>query len=131
MRTAGSLEKMLALACRELTLDEKRYLVGAASAKLLELATSRAYELDLEDCRFIRRVYGSFRSSQFRGRSVANWAYRASLFRLLRMRRFGRARALLSIPLICRVVALRLLQKAGLGEEVSLVPLRTIRQAAN
>ena len=47
---------MLDLWAPRLTTEEQRYLDVAVAAKLLELATHRPYELEVEDCRFIRRA---------------------------------------------------------------------------
>lgn len=53
---ANSLEKMFRLGARQLTRAETDRLEIALAAKLLELTTYRPFELDLEDCRFIRRA---------------------------------------------------------------------------
>lgn len=47
---------MLSLWHEQLSPDERRYLEVAVAAKLMELAAYRPYELEPEDCRFIRRA---------------------------------------------------------------------------
>jgi glycosyltransferase involved in cell wall biosynthesis len=51
---AGSLEKMVAVGSRDLDSDETERLAASASAKLLDLASYRPYDLEAEDCAFIR-----------------------------------------------------------------------------
>lgn len=52
----GHVEAMLALWDDRLTGDERGYLAIAVAAKLMELSAYRPYELEAEDCRFIRRA---------------------------------------------------------------------------
>jgi glycosyltransferase involved in cell wall biosynthesis len=52
---AGSLKNMYTIARIQLNSDEARYLRIAASAKLIELTSYRPYELQHNDCLFIRQ----------------------------------------------------------------------------
>ncbi len=54
---AGTLAAMVELAGRPLRPDERVDLATKASAKLLELASYRPFEPDLEDCRFISEAF--------------------------------------------------------------------------
>jgi len=106
-KAAGSLEEMISIAGQQLDGEELRYLRAAASVDLLTLASDRAYELEVEDCRFIRAVYSTLPSSRFRGRSIVSWAYRTTLLRLLRTREFEKFKAILSLFTAGRSVVLR------------------------
>ena len=53
---ADSLDKMFRLASRQLTRTETDRFEIALAAKLLELTSYRPFELEREDCRFIRRA---------------------------------------------------------------------------
>jgi glycosyltransferase involved in cell wall biosynthesis len=107
---AAKLESMIAIAERELDGDERRYFRAAVGVKLLELAATRAYEIDRDDCRFVRNVYGSLEPGRLRGRSILNWAYRATLIRFLRNRLFSEAWAFTSLLTLGRAVVLRFLR---------------------
>lgn len=107
-REARTLERMLAIASEPLTPDERVYLRSAASAKLLSLAAGRMYELETSDCRFIRREYARLAPSQLGGRSVANWAYRASLSRFVRRRMLPQFLSLFDFGVASRSYYLRL-----------------------
>lgn len=52
--SANSASNMFDIARGALTDEEARHLKVAFSAKLLELSTYRPYELDMDDCRFVR-----------------------------------------------------------------------------
>jgi glycosyltransferase involved in cell wall biosynthesis len=106
---AKKLEPMIAIAERELDEDERRYFRAAVGVKLLELAATRAYEIDRNDCLFIRDIYDSLEPGRLRGRSVLNWAYRATLIRFLRKRLLSEARALASPLTLGRTAVLRFL----------------------
>ena len=54
---AATITDLLQLGSRQLRHDEIRYLELAFAAKILELASYRPFELDVEDCRFIRRQF--------------------------------------------------------------------------
>lgn len=107
-RNAPDLEAMIAIAGRSLDEAERAYLRKAAAVKLLELASGRLYEIDDVDCAFVRGVYASLSPEQIGGRSVANWAYRATVKRLLNQRRFSELRALLHFGVLGRALRLRL-----------------------
>ncbi len=81
---ARSLENILELASRQLTKEEADYVKFAACVGLLDMSLSRAYDLEAEDCHFIREVYASIPTARFRGRSTVSWAYRTALLRYLR-----------------------------------------------
>ena len=55
-RAAASLTEIFKLGCHGLTRSEIEHLETALAAKLLELTDYRPYELELADCRFIRRA---------------------------------------------------------------------------
>ncbi len=55
-RLAQSLSKIFEAGCCGLDRDEVTYLEVALAAKMLELASYRPYELELEDCKFIRKA---------------------------------------------------------------------------
>lgn len=107
-RAQSSLEAMIAIAAQQLDKSEAAYLKKAAAAKLLELATGRLYEIDVSDCAFVRSVYASLTPEQLGGRSVANWAYRTTVRRLLNQRRFTELRALFDFGVLSRALRQRL-----------------------
>lgn len=107
-RTAANLEAMIAIAGRSLDHAERDFLRKAAAVKLLELASGRLYEIDDVDCGFVRDVYASLSPAQIGGRSVANWAYRSTVKRLLNQRRFGELKALLHFGVLGRALRQRL-----------------------
>jgi glycosyltransferase involved in cell wall biosynthesis len=74
-RAAASLTEIFKLGCHGLTPSEAQHLEIALAAKLLELADYRPYELELEDCRFIRRALA-------KTMHIANRKNRAELTRL-------------------------------------------------
>jgi len=96
-RSVEKLSDMFAVGCEDLSGEEIDHLEIAASAKLIELASCRPYELDIDDCRFIhsavrkhvQRVSRANRSALFR--SCAGTAAR-----LLQQGLFREAGALLS-----------------------------------
>jgi GT2 family glycosyltransferase len=96
-RSAPSLEAMIGIAAHALDATEAAHLRRAAAVKLLELASGRLYELDRTDCAFVREVYASLSPDETAGRSLANWAYRASVGRLLRRGRLAELFSLLSL----------------------------------
>ena len=55
-KTATSLPALFLLGARGLDADERDRLEISLSAKMLELTSYRPYELDMTDCRFIRRA---------------------------------------------------------------------------
>ena len=108
-KAARAFATMLALAGTQLSEPEREWLKLAASVKLLELASGRMYELEIEDCHTIRDVYLGLSHAQLRGRCIGNWAYRTTLIRLVRKGLLARAGALFHAPLAVRVALLRLL----------------------
>lgn len=109
MRAAGTLEGMLGVASEALAHAEHRHLTIASAVKLLELCNSRSLVPDRSDCLFLRGVYRSLPANLLRGRSIAGWAYRTTLTRLVRQGERSLALALASPLLVGRVAALRLL----------------------
>ncbi len=73
-KRAGTLGAIVALGSRGLDPDEALRLAAAASAKLVELAAYRPYELDAADCAFIRaslaRVLPTILAAEDRGMIV-------------------------------------------------------------
>lgn len=54
LRAAVTMDKMCAVAARDIDVSEAQHLRIAAAAKLMELARYRPYELDASDCAFVR-----------------------------------------------------------------------------
>lgn len=106
---ARTLEAMIGIVAAELDPDESSYLHDAASVKLLELANSRAFELEPEDLLYIVDRYRRLPASQLRGLATANWAYRATLARLFRTRQVGMLAAFADVSTLGRTAVLRLL----------------------
>lgn len=106
---ARSFEAMIGIVAADLDRDEAGYLCDAASVKLLELANSRAFELESEDLRYIGDRYRSLPAARLRGPAMANWAYRATLARLLRSRQIGMLAAFADLSTLGRTAVLRLL----------------------
>lgn len=55
-RAARSFEQILAIGNEGLTPSESAYLEVALAGKMLELSSYRPYEIELEDCRFVRHA---------------------------------------------------------------------------
>lgn len=104
---ARSQEKLLELASSQLTAEEAEYVKYASCVDLLDKSLSRAYDLEEEDCRFIRRIYASIPASRFRGRTRVGWAYRTTILRYLRKLRMGKLSALFDFGVASRSVLLR------------------------
>ena len=107
-KAAPDLEAMIGIAGRQLDPAERDYLHNAAAVKLLELASGRLYEVDRKDCTFVRRVYAALSSAQLARNPIANWAYRATVKRLLNQRRFSQLKALLDFSVLSRTIRLRI-----------------------
>ncbi len=105
---ARTLEGILEVAGRELRSDEQRYLRSASAVDLLDKALSRQYELEEEDCRFIRDTYQTIPVERFRGRSRVSWAYRTTILRYLRAGRLNQLSAIFDPKLAGRSVLFRL-----------------------
>jgi len=107
LREARSLERMLVLLESVLDEQEHWYMSQAATVKLLSLATGRRFELEVEDCRFARRIYSTMETQALKGHSVANWAYRATFARLIKSGMLAHVWALGGAYGAARVTALR------------------------
>jgi glycosyltransferase involved in cell wall biosynthesis len=89
-----TLEELYQLSCSDLDNEERAHLSIAASAKLLELANYRPYELEYSDCLFIRRSLSeAFRLSKQNQKDVY-WLVTVAGARLLRSARLIEAAAL-------------------------------------
>lgn len=99
---ARSLESMIALASEGLDEAEKIYLRHAACVGLLDMSLSRDYELEREDCRYIRESYRTFPEQRIAGRNTLSWAYRSAVVRMLRKGWFGDLLALMDVPVFCK-----------------------------
>lgn len=108
-QSARHLEAIIDLAGQSLKPDERSYLRQAAAVKLLELATGRDYELEPQDCRFIKSVYSALPAARLRGKCVANWAYRATWMRFLATRQLDRIREFASPFTMGKALVLRML----------------------
>ena len=106
---ARSLEGMLAVAGGQLTADEQAYLRYASAVDLLDKALSRQYQLEEEDCRFIRDTYRTIPAKRFHGRSRVSWAYRTTLLRYFRTWRSRQLSAIFDLKLAGRSVLFRLI----------------------
>ncbi len=104
---ARSLERLLDLLCRDLDGDEAHYVRYASAVGLLDMALSRSYELEAEDCRFIRQLYARIPARRFRGRTTVAWAYRTTLLRYLAKRRIDNLMAIFDFGAASRSVLLR------------------------
>lgn len=88
---ARSLAAILEYVGKRLEPEERRYLRYASCVGLLDMALSRHYELEDDDCRLIRETYATIPAARFRGRSTVSWAYRTTVLRFLKA---GRSREL-------------------------------------
>jgi glycosyltransferase involved in cell wall biosynthesis len=114
MIESRTLEELYDLSCSDLDNEERAHLAIAASAKLLELASYRPYELEYSDCVFIRRSLGeAFRLSKQNQREL-NWLVTVAAARLLRGVRLVQAATLAPAPAYPIVMA-RLL--CGFGKK--------------
>lgn len=125
-RAAGSLAAMLHIGGRGLRPEEASILAAAACAKLLEAASYRAFELDLEDCRFIHdTLSASLATLPEPSRAGCTRMLTGTAARLLATGRVNAARRLVSPrlwPLVAARLALRSLAPAALR--------RRLREAA-
>jgi glycosyltransferase involved in cell wall biosynthesis len=89
-----TLEELYDLSCSDLDDEERAHLAIAASAKLLELASYRPYELEYSDCVFIRKSLSeAFRLSK-QNQKELNWLVTVAAARLLRGARLVQAATL-------------------------------------
>lgn len=97
------------LAAAHLDGEERSYLRIAAAGKMLELTAYRPYELDGDDCRFIRAARFEMKTLSADNRRHLNRLYAGATARLLRKRLFAEAIALspprLYAPALARLVA--------------------------
>lgn len=94
LRTAMTLEKMSAVAARDLEEDEAKHLRIAAAAKLMELARYRPYEPDAEDCAFIRAALPYAAVLPAKNRKEIDWYVTVTAARLVRKGMLSEALAL-------------------------------------
>jgi glycosyltransferase involved in cell wall biosynthesis len=90
-RRAQTLSKIYEIAVRQLDDDESRYLRIAVAAKLLELASYRPYQLDLDDCRFARDARHERKILSAPNQRQLGRLYAATTARLVRKRLFREA----------------------------------------
>jgi len=103
-RAASTLGKIYQLGCRQLDDAEAGYLRIAASGKLLELTAYRPFELECDDCAFIREARGEMGRLSPANRAELDALYAAAAARLLR-KGLGREAALLAPPSLYASVA--------------------------
>jgi glycosyltransferase involved in cell wall biosynthesis len=89
---SGTLEEIYQLGCSGLDDKERAHLSIAASAKLLELANYRPYELERSDCLFIRKSMSEARN--LRNQAELNWLVTVAAARLIRNGKFAEMAAL-------------------------------------
>jgi len=94
LRGARSLEAMCALAEGALTGAEAAHLRIAAAAKLMELARYRPYELEAQDCAFIRAALPQARALTAQNRKEVSWYVTVTAARLVRKGMWREAMAL-------------------------------------
>ncbi len=94
LKRAASLEGMYAIACEQLDAAERQHLRIAASAKLMELASYRPYELDAADCAFVRAALPQAKHLAPQNQKEMGWYITVTAARLLRKRMFAEAFAL-------------------------------------
>ena len=89
-----TLEELYQLSCSDLDSEERAHLSIAASAKLLELASYRPYELEYSDCVFIRRSLSEASRLSKQNQRDVYWLVTVAAARLLRGARLVDAAAL-------------------------------------
>lgn len=92
--SSATLEQIYQFACSDLDNEERAYLSIAASAKLLELANYRPYELEYSDCVFIRKSLCEMHKLSARNRVEVMWLVTVAAARLLTKGRVAEAAAL-------------------------------------
>jgi hypothetical protein len=117
-RKAATLANMYELATKRLDSQyEFRYLRIAVAAKMLELTAYRPYELDLDDCRFIRGARPEMQILTAENRGQFDRLCAAATARLLQKKLFAEATKLVPPALFAPAVA-RLLAKGLLPNSV-------------
>jgi glycosyltransferase involved in cell wall biosynthesis len=94
MLGSRTLEELYQLSCSDLDSEERAHLAIAASAKLLELARYRPYELEYSDCVFIRKSLSDVFKLSKQNQKDVYWLVTVAGARLLRSARFIEAAAL-------------------------------------
>lgn len=79
-----TLDELYKLSCSDLDSEERAHLSIAASAKLLELASYRPYELEYSDCVFIRRSLSEASRLSKQNQRDVYWLVTVAAARLLR-----------------------------------------------
>jgi len=110
---AGALSKIYELGVKQLDDEESRYLRIAISGKMLELSAYRPYEIEIDDCRFIRKARGDFSVLSRKNCKQLDRMYAAAAVRLLQKRLYREAAALsprsLYPSIVARLVAIGVL----------------------
>lgn len=113
-QAARTLAGIVHLGARGLDADETCRLTVAAAAKLLEIASYRAYEIDREDCAFIRHaIQAKLPSMTAKNRAMAIRQISGTAARLAAQGSFGNAR-LLCPPGLIPVAIVRLVLRVAL-----------------
>jgi glycosyltransferase involved in cell wall biosynthesis len=94
LKVARTMEEMCAIASEQLDAEEAKHLCIAASAKLMELANYRPYELDAADCAFVRAALPFAKQLTTQNQKEIGWYVTVTAARLLRKGKFGEAFAL-------------------------------------
>lgn len=119
LNTASRIDDLLSLLSYSLTADERQYLRIATAAKMLELASYRPYQLDLDDCIFIRCALRADRAKMSASdRGMVRWHTADVLLRLTSARHWRRAVALRPQLKVFAVLANRII-KGVMGGSVS------------
>jgi glycosyltransferase involved in cell wall biosynthesis len=133
---SGSLQKLFDLAASKLSADEQAYLRIALGAKMLELTGYRPYEVELEDCAFVRSgALTHMRALNAGNRALLVRRYSGTVARLLHTGRRREARALLwpaLLPPTLYRLALRTIFPPAFRVSVKKViwpPVERLRQA--
>jgi glycosyltransferase involved in cell wall biosynthesis len=118
-RRALTMAKMYELAARQLGTEyELRYLRIAVAGKMLELTSYRPYELDIDDCRFIRGARTDMEILPLSNRRQLDRLYAAASARLLRKEMFAEAVALTPPALFPSAIG-RLVAKSLLSDRLT------------
>lgn len=112
LRQAQSLVAMIALVAERVEAERRHWFRLAVGIKLLELARYRPYELESDDCRFIREQLGHTGAMQLSrtNRTEIRWYLTETAARLLRQNRVRDAAALAPAALWPLVIAKALLR---------------------
>jgi glycosyltransferase involved in cell wall biosynthesis len=94
LKSAQAMQTMCEIASEQLNTEEAQHLRIAASAKLMELANYRPYELDAADCAFVRAALPFAKRLTAQNQKEIGWYVTVTAARLLRKGKFGEAFAL-------------------------------------